>query len=101
MNSLKDMNRTTRELTTELNRINNELESLSEQVQKDQKDLRGSLFWLMLFFVFHWTIGIYYWNKPVPDIKFVGGPEVAVIVGIGLFIGILIIMSEKNDGSTS
>lgn len=108
MDSLKDMNRTTRKLTTELNHINNELGSLAEQVQNARKNLRESLFLLMLYFVFCWTIGIYYWDKPVSNIKFEGGPEVAVIVGIGLFIGIPIyyvrekrridvLMAEKSE----
>lgn len=88
MDSWKDMNRTTRELAAELNRINNELESLAEQVQNDQRDLRGSLFWLMLFFVFYWAVGIYFWDRPVSDVRFTGGPEVSIVVGIGLFIGI-------------
>lgn len=88
MDSWKDMNRTTRELAAELNRINNELESLAEQVQKDQRDLRGSLFWLMLFFVFYWAVGIYFWDRPVSDVRFTAGPEVSIVVGIGLFIGI-------------
>lgn len=43
MDSLKDMNKTTRELTAELSRINNELESLTEQIQNEQQNLRGSL----------------------------------------------------------
>lgn len=97
MDSWKDVNKTTRELAAELNRINNELESLAEQVQKDQRDLRGSLFWLMLFFVFYWAVGIYFWDRPVSDVRFTGGPEVSVVIGIGLFIGIPILYVRSKQ----
>lgn len=97
MDSWKDVNKTTRELAAELNRINNELESLTEQVQKDQKDLRGSLFWLMLYFVFCWALGIYFWDRPVSDVRFTGGPEVSVVIGIGLFIGIPILYVRSKQ----
>lgn len=88
MDSLKDMNKTTRELTAELSRVNNELESLTEQIQNEQKNLRGSLSLLTLFFVFYWGYGFYFWNRPVSDVKFTGSAEVSVVIGIGLFIGI-------------
>lgn len=69
MDSLKDMNKTTRELTAELSRINNELESLTEQIQNEQQNLRGSLSLLTLFFVFYWGYGFYFWNSPFPTLS--------------------------------
>lgn len=84
------------EIRSELKPLPEKIENCVALLEKDRKKIRKNILGMSGFCLYCLTIGFYFLDKPLPNGKYAGAPEAAVMTGIALLVVLPIYVVKKR-----